>query len=65
MTTIYFISGNPCRDIVEGIVKLPTIRTVPAREFICPPAPVDELTTVELPSARIIRKFSLLAKEVA
>ncbi|MDR3459572.1 MAG: hypothetical protein P4N60_19250 [Verrucomicrobiae bacterium] len=63
MTTIRQISedSNPCRDIVEGIVKLPTIRTEPAHEFICPPAPSDELPQVELPSKRIIQKFQRAA----
>ena len=60
MKTIHEISEdtNPCRDIVEGQTKLRTVRTIPFQEFVCPPAPSDEITTVPLPSRRIIKKYS-------
>ncbi|HEV2692245.1 MAG TPA: hypothetical protein VG347_05060 [Verrucomicrobiae bacterium] len=58
MITIREISTNPCRDIVEGITKLETLRFEPVREFVCLPAPSDEAPVIELPTQQIIQKFS-------
>src|SRR5579859_2622433 len=36
MITLRELTSNPARDIVEGRTKLPTVRTVPLREFRTP-----------------------------
>ena len=43
MKTICAIRNNPCRDIVEGVVHLPTLSTVPLRDFVLTPVPAAEV----------------------
>ena len=49
LTTIREISGNPCRDIIEGRVKLDPIRTVPVQAYA-----VKRSLALPLPSLKAV-----------
>jgi hypothetical protein len=60
LTTICILTGNPAREIVEGRAPKKFLNYVPARPFVCPPAPAPEIfpPVFEPPTAETIRKFS-------